>query len=57
MTNEQHIKSMNTKQLAKFLQRFDCSFCPAVTFICKCSDRYMHCEKNIEEWLKKGILE
>ncbi len=57
MTNEQHIKSMNTQQLAKFLQRFDCSFCPAVTFVCKCSDRYMHCEKNIEEWLEREILE
>lgn len=57
MTNEQHIKSMNTNQLAKFLQRFDCKFCPAVAFICKCSDRYLHCLKNIEKWLEKVILE
>ena len=57
MTNEQHIKSMNTQQLAKFLQRFDCSFCPADTFTCKCSDRFKHCEKNIEKWLKREIEE
>ena len=57
MTNEQHIKSMRTEHLAKFLQRFDCKFCPAVTFICKCSDRYLHCLKNIEKWLEKEIEE
>ena len=45
---------MNTNQLAKFFfEVFDCSLCPADTFTCKCSDRFMHCEKNIEKWLKK----
>ena len=58
MTNEEYIKSLNTKQLAKFFYNvFDCSFCPAVTFVCKCSDRYMQCEKNIEKWLEKDIFE
>ena len=54
MTNEQHITSINTNQLAKFLYKvFDCSLRPAETFTCKCSVRFLYCEKNIEEWLKK----
>ena len=55
MTNEEHIKSMNIKQLAKFLQRFDCRFCPANTPICECYDKYLHCKNNIKKWLKKEI--
>lgn len=53
MTNEQHIKSMNTKQLAKFLTRFDCRICPAYTPICDCYDKYLHCSNNIKKWLKR----
>ena len=58
MTNEQHIKSMNTNQLAKFFYEvFECSLCPVDNFTCKSPDRYMHCVKNIEKWLEKEILE
>ena len=54
MNNEEYIKSLNTNQLAKFFYKVcDCSLCPADTFTCKCSDRFLYCEKNIEEWLKK----
>ena len=53
MTNEKHIKSMNTRQLAKFFHIFDCYVCPAKTYSCKLDDRYLYCQKNIEEWLKR----
>ena len=53
MTNEKHIKSMNTRQLAKFLHLFDCYVCPAKTYSCKRDDKYLYCQKNIEEWLKR----
>lgn len=53
MTNEEYIKSMTTEELAIFLQRIDCSLCPAKTYTCNCSDRYLYCLKKIRGWLKK----
>ena len=53
MTNEEYIKSMSTKELAKFLYRFDCYGCPAKTFTCSCVDRFRYCQENFKKWLKE----
>lgn len=53
MTNAEYIKSMNNMDLAIFLGRFDCNTCPAKTYVCNCSDKYLKCKKTILTWLKK----
>ena len=57
MTNAEYIKSMSTKELAIFMQRFNCCVCPAKTYVCNCSDKYAKCKKTILNWLEKEILE
>ena len=53
MTNAEYIKNMNNIDLAIFLQRFDCATCPAKTFSCNFSDRYLQCKKVILTWLER----
>ena len=57
MTNEEYIKSLNTRRFANFLQRFDCFLCSAKTYSCISHDRYVCSQEKIEKWLKKEIEE
>lgn len=53
MTNAEYIKNMTTEELAIFLQRLNCRVCPAKTYVCNCSDRYVQCPITILNWLKE----
>ena len=53
MTNAEYIKNMDNIDLAIFLERLDCSCCPAKTPTCSCYDKYVYCKDKILAWLKR----
>ncbi len=51
-TNEEHLRSLNTEQLAEFLlAHMDCLGCPASCE--KCHRYYDACKETMLEWLKQ----
>ena len=58
MTNEEYIHSLNTEQLAEWIEKMiDCDYCPAKKLCEKQLCKKQPCKKQIEMWLKQPHTE